>query len=105
MGEDELLRFLAENTKERHSPKQSAEDFADILYRHLYSPGPPSTWEWIISDNRILNTVCYRSHVWELATTAMTVSPSMQRCWVTQAGSLKDVAKHAASKVRRLHLR
>lgn len=103
-GDEVLLRHLAENTKERRANSGSHEEFSDILYRHLYSPGPVKTWAPLIGKNRLLNEICYRRHVWDLATTAMNISVDMQHSWVTQGRALKSVAAKDAAMVNKVYL-
>ena len=98
-GHNELLWYLAENTKERKGQKSSGETFSDIIMRFLYSPGKASNWKHLIRDNRVLNTICYRNLTWNLATTVIKVSPDMQGSWVLQAEPLFHLVSNPSSKV------
>jgi len=99
-GDDTLLFFLAENTKLRSASAQSTETFSDIISRNLYSPRSPADWGHLIQENRVLHTVCYRGHIWELATAAMRVSPDIRQSWVVQSDPLKRLASMSSSLVK-----
>jgi hypothetical protein len=98
-GKDLLLRFLAENTKDRKASKTSSETFTDIMNRYLYSPGPAEHWNHLIGSNRILSTVCKRQTTWGVATTAVLISPVIHNSWVVRADHLNRVSFSPSSQV------
>ena len=99
MGKDQLLWFLAENSKDSKAPRNCEEVFADILRRYLGSPQPAKTWAFLVEGNRNLSEACYRVNTWRLATTAISVSFDIHKSWVAQAGVLAKVSSNPSSKV------
>lgn len=95
---DVLLHALAKNTEDKNAPKTVSEVFSDILIRHLYSPGPATSWDHLITS-RTLQVICYRGPTWNLATTAILASPDIHNSWVVQSDALRHVAEGPSSKV------
>lgn len=73
--------------------------FTEILIKNLHAPASARTWEHLVGTNRILNTTCYRHTVWDLATTAMRVSPAVHASWVVEAEALSRLASTPSFKV------
>jgi hypothetical protein len=94
-----LLRFLTKNTTEPRSTRTSNERLSEILDRNLHSPEPAEAWSYLVGENRTVQTVCNRAHVWAMATTAVQVSNKMHKCWVTNAQEISKISSDPSFRV------
>ena len=94
-----LLRFLTKNTTQPRSTRTSNERLSEILDRNLHSPAPAEAWSHLVGDNRTVQTVCNRAHVWTMATTAVQVSNKMHKCWVTNAQEISKISSDPSFRV------
>jgi len=95
-----LFRFLTENTSEPRLMKSSNDRLFDILKRNLSTPKGKDQWSHLVGENRAVQVVTTREHVWVMSTAAVRLSDGMYGSWVTRANEMKGIAKHPAFRVR-----
>lgn len=100
LGDGVLLRYLSENTVEVKAPKGASEFLFQILGENLYKPSPPRTWDHLIAGNKHLESSCYHPSMWNLVTSAYSVSPALYKSWVLRPEELYKTASSQCSKVR-----
>jgi hypothetical protein len=94
-----LLRFLTENTSQPRAVRSSNDRLFDILKRNLATPKSRETWEPFTDNNRVVQVVVLREHVWTMSTTAVRLSDAMYKSWVTRAGELYEISRHPSLRV------
>ena len=79
---DGLIRSLTQNPTEPRAMRTSNERLLDILQRNMDNPMPRAHW-YARCDNRTVQIVTGREHVWTMCTTAVRLSLHFYQSWVT----------------------
>jgi hypothetical protein len=96
-----LFRWLTENTTEHRGRRTSNDKLFDILKRNLGSPKGREEWGRLSGENRAIQVVTAREHVWNMSTAAVRLSEKMFESWVTRADEMKAIGRHPAFRVSR----
>jgi hypothetical protein len=100
VGENALLRCLAENSVEVKAPKGVGELLFQALGENLQDPqDEPKKWANLFTGTRTLER-CFRLPMWELMTSAYSASGALYKSWIFRPQELAKTAASDSSKVR-----